>query len=175
MVSALFLGCFVFGILFGVRLLFFGAERRRVREGITPLRRSEPALIAFGTAFGLSGYLFTRNSAFLLWQVLLFSIAIAGAWAFLVTRVAIAMARLEPEVHPDDPRFIFQGRVAVVSQEIEADREGEVRLDDGSASRSLRARSINPGGIAVGEEVCIERVEDDVAYVERWTLVEERL
>jgi hypothetical protein len=174
-VFILFLAFFLTGILFGVRLLFFGAERRRVQVGSTPLRRSEPALIAFAVMFGLLGYLFSRYSAFSTWKTVLVSAGISVLWAVAVTRVAIAMARLEPEVHPDDPRFVFQGRVAVVTREIEPDREGEVRLDDGLDSRPLRARSINPGGIAVGEEVCIERVEDDLAYVERWTLVEERL
>jgi len=40
---------------------------------------------------------------------------------------------------------------------------------------SLRARSINEQVIDAGLEVCIERVEDGIAFVELWSLVEARL
>jgi len=50
-----------------------------------------------------------------------------------------------------------------------------IRYEDASAPVTVRAHDIANGAIAAGEEVCIERVEDGVAHVERWALVEERL
>jgi hypothetical protein len=39
----------------------------------------------------------------------------------------------------------------------------------------VRARTIDGRGVAAGEEVCIERIEDEVAFVELWATVEQRL
>jgi hypothetical protein len=46
---------------------------------------------------------------------------------------------------------------------------------EGIDRRALRARAIDESAVAEGVEVCIERVEDGVAFVELWTLVEARL
>jgi membrane protein implicated in regulation of membrane protease activity len=174
-VSVLFLLCFLVGVLFGVRLLFFGAERRQPREGTTPLRRSEPALVGFVAMFGLVGYLFLQGGAFSAARAAAYAALIALVWAALVTRVAIATARIVPEIDPNDPRFILQGCVAVVTKEIAPGSDGEIRIESQDAVTMLRARNITDGGIRVGDEVCIERVEDGVAHVERWSQVEERL
>jgi hypothetical protein len=59
--SVVYLIGFCLGLLLGVRIMFFGAERRRgpKTEGM-PLRRSEPAAAAFLVMFGVAGYLLTR-------------------------------------------------------------------------------------------------------------------
>ena len=41
--------------------------------------------------------------------------------------------------------------------------------------RVLPARSFDDGTLAAGTEVVIERIEDDIAYVEAWLEVEKRL
>ena len=97
----LFLAAFIAGLLLGVRVMFFGAERRRLQPAdAMPLRRSEPAIVGFLLMFGVAGYLLTRHGT------------VSG-----------------------------------------------------------------PAGIAIaeGQEVCIERVEDEVAFVELWAIVEQRL
>jgi len=44
----LFLTAFIAGLLLGVRVMFFGAERRQLRPAdAMPLRRSEPAIVGF--------------------------------------------------------------------------------------------------------------------------------
>ena len=92
-----------------------------------------------------------------------------------MTRVAVATARLRPEHDPDDPRFVLQGHVALVSAPIPSDGEGTITFSEAGAERTIRARTIDGSAIAEGEEVCIERVEDQVAFVELWAIVEERL
>jgi hypothetical protein len=96
-------------------------------------------------------------------------------WAVLVTRLAVATARLQPEHDPEDPRFALQGHVAIVSAAIPADGEGTITFADAGAQRTVRARTIDGSAIAEREEVCIERLEDDVAFVELWAIVEQRL
>jgi membrane protein implicated in regulation of membrane protease activity len=175
-VSYLFLACFIGGLLLTVRLMFFGAERRRRRrpDGM-PLRRSEPAIVAFLLMFGIAGYLGTRNGSLAVSANLAVAAVLGIVFAAIVTRLAIVTARIQPEHDPDDPRFLLQGRVGLVTVAIPANGEGMIRYDDGSTPVTVRALDITRGAIAAGEEVCIERVEDGVAHVERWALVEERL
>ena len=82
---------------------------------------------------------------------------------------------MRPEQDPDDPRYALQGHVALVSTPIPSDGEGQIIISDAGANRTIRARTIDGSAIAEGEEVCIERVEDEVAFVELWAIVEQRL
>ncbi|MEP7000279.1 MAG: NfeD family protein [bacterium] len=174
--SYLFLASFFGGLLLGVRIMLFGAERQKRPSADTlPLRRWEPAVVAFLLMFGVVGYLLSRNAG----SSLAASVAIAtgGAVVFaaIVTKLAIATARLQPEHDPDDPRYVLQGRVGVVTVAIPARGEGMIRYEEAGSAPTVRARDISGGAIAIGQEVCIERVEDGVAHVELWALVEERL
>ncbi|HEX6598811.1 MAG TPA: hypothetical protein VF034_05770 [Gemmatimonadaceae bacterium] len=172
----LFLIALIAGLLLGVRLMFFGAERRRLgTSSELPLRRWEPAVVGFLVMFGIAGYLLTRHGAMRAGAGTATALLLGMAWAGVVTRVAIATARVQPEHDPEDPRFILQGHVAVVTAAIPAGGEGAIAIQEGSQSRSLRARTIDESGAAAGQEVCIERVDDDVAYVEPWAAVEARL
>lgn len=173
--SYLFLAALIAGLLLGVRLMFFGAERRLSTRGDLPLRRSEPAIVAFLVMFGISGYLLTRHGTMRTAAGTAAAVLLGVAWAGVVTRVAIATARVQPEHDPDDPRYVLQGHVALVTAAIPAGGEGTISLHEGDASRSLRARMIDHGSVDAGQEVCIERVDDGVAYVEPWAAVEARL
>lgn len=174
--TSVFLVALIAGLLLGVRLMFFGAERRRVRERTElPLRRSEPAAVGFLVMFGISGYLLTRHGAMGTGTGTATALLLGVAWAGVVTRVAIATARVQPEYDPEDPRFVLQGHVALVTADILAGGEGTIAFQEGGASRSLRARTIDDSSVVAGQEVCIERVDEDVAYVEPWTAVEARL
>jgi len=174
--SFLFLAALIAGLLLGVRLMFFGAERRRVSARTDlPLRRSEPAVVAFLVMFGIAGYLLTRHGTMSTGAGTATALLLGVAWAGVVTRVAIATVRVQPEHDPEDPRYVLQGHVALVTAAIPPGGEGAISLEQGGASRSLRARTIDASGVAVGQEVCIERVDGELAYVEPWALVEARL
>jgi hypothetical protein len=172
----LFLATFIAGLLLGVRVMFFGAERRRRPSAdALPLRRSEPAIIGFLLMFGVAGYLLTRRGTVSPGAGVLIAALLGLVWAVLVTRLAGATARLQPEHDPEDPRFALQGQVAVVSAAIPADGEGTITFSDAGAQRTTRARTIDGSAVGEGEEVCIERLEDEIAFVELWALVEQRL
>ena len=174
--SYVFLAAFIAGLLLGVRLMFFGAERRQVSARTDlPLRRSEPAVVGFLVMFGIAGYLLTRHDTMSAGAATATALLLGIAWAGVVTRVAIATARVQPEHDPEDPRYVLQGHVALVTSAIPNGGEGTILLQEGGGARSLRARTIDDSGVAAGQEVCIERVDSEVAYVEPWAAVEARL
>ena len=171
----MFVAAFVIGLLLAVRLMFFGAERRH-RAELMPLRRSEPAIVAFLIMFGTAGYVLTRHGALTSVAHLVVATALGAGWALIVTQLAIATARLQPEHDPDDPRYVLQGRVGVATVDIPIGGAGTISYDDDlGALCSVQAREIEGGSISSGEEVCIERIVDGVAFVERWANVEQRL
>ena len=175
--SYLFVAAFVSGLLLAVRLMFFGAERRRQRQAeLMPLRRSEPAIVAFLVMFGAAGYLLTRHGVFTSVARVVTASVLGVGWAFIVTRLAIATARLQPEHDPVDSRYVLQGRVGMAMADIPIGGEGTISYeDDLGVHRAVQAREIAGGAITAGEEVCIERLVEGVAYVERWASVEQRL
>jgi membrane protein implicated in regulation of membrane protease activity len=140
-----------------------------------PLRRSEPAIVAFLLMFGVAGYLLTRHRTMSATGGAGLALLLGVLWAALVTRLAIATAQVTPEHDPDDPRFLLQGHVAVVTQAIPAEGEGAIAYGEGDGHRILPARAIDESAIAEGLEVCIERVDGGVAFVEPWAMVEARL
>jgi hypothetical protein len=171
-----YLAAFIAGLLLAVRIMFFGAERRRARTvDAMPLRRSEPAIVAFLVMFGVAGYLLTRHGTLSLPVGTAVALLVGALWAALVTRLAIATARIQPEHDPDDPRYLLQGHVAVVTEAIPPGGEGTITYGEGDGHRTLRARAIDESAMSEGVEVCIERVEDGIAFVELWMLVEARL
>jgi hypothetical protein len=125
--------------------------------------------------FGVSGYLLTRNGALSPAPGIGLALLLGVVWAALVTRLAIATARIQPEHDPDDPRYVLQGHVAMVTAAIPSGGEGVIAYGGGDSLRILRARAIDEQAIDEGLEVCIERVEEGVAFVELWALVEARL
>ena len=174
--SAIYLVGFIAGLLLAVRIMFFGAERRRQRSvDSLPLRRSEPAISAFLVMFGVAGYLLTRPGRLSPAAGAGAALVLGALWAALVTRLAIATARVQPEHDPDDPRFVLQGHVAVVTVDIPPDGAGTIILGEAEGRRALAARAIDGQAIGAGLEVCIERVEDGVAFVEPWAVVAARL
>jgi membrane protein implicated in regulation of membrane protease activity len=175
MMAYLYLASFLVGLLLAVRLMFFGAERRRRWSGSTPLRRSEPAIVAFLFALGISGYTLTRRSSLSPMSGLALSALIAAVWAAIVTWLAILASRIQPEHDPDDPRYVLRGRVGVVTIPIPEKGNGMIQFQDADSHRTLAARSLDGTAIAAEQEVCIERIEGEVAFVELWSLVEERL
>jgi hypothetical protein len=89
--------------------------------------------------------------------------------------LAIATAKIQPEHDPDDPRYAMQGHVGKVTLAMSAGGEGAISYEVSGTKATTRARSITADPLELGDDVCIERIENGVAYVERWTLVEQRL
>lgn len=167
---------FLAGLLFSVRVMVRGVERRA--SAGDAIVRARWAMIA--GALTLSGFL---GSVLVRLEL---SIAAAAAWALggAVAGAASALilvrraAAMPVSDHEFDPRFALQGVPAIVVQPIPASGDGLVRLPAGAGAvheSMLPARSVDGTPIAIGVEVGVERVDDGVAFVEAWSAIEARL
>jgi membrane protein implicated in regulation of membrane protease activity len=177
--TTLFLASLLLGLALGVFSMLHGVERAGTAgsapasEPTTSLKL--PLVAAFATVFGIAGYLLTRyaplpNAATLVIAAVLGALGALGA-AALVVKWAIPSAK-EDVV---DERYTLQGAPARVVRAIGADGVGEIEYVADDRHVTSRARSFDGRPIEAGTEVVIERVEEGVAYVERWALVEARL
>jgi membrane protein implicated in regulation of membrane protease activity len=178
--TAAFVAALIAGLLLAVRAMLLGVERRRTPFGAPPpptpsVRFSTPVVSAFAITFGAAGYLLTRPGrmgavAGTITALLIGTIA--GAFAVRLVRRAAAFV---PEHDPDDPRYVLQGHVATVTAPIGQGGDGEIAYVVEGKRHTLRARGLDGSSADPGVEVVIERIEDNVAYVEPWVEVEKRL
>jgi hypothetical protein len=174
--SIVFAIAVIAGLLLTVRVMLFGVERPR-DFGETAERsfRVSPVVIAVGLmVFGLVGYPVVRSGGSTAVAVIAALAAAVVAGAVMVPLVRRWWA-VTPEHDVDDPRYVLQGHLAHVVLPIGTGEEGEVAFDVGTTRQQLRARAVDDLPLAAGTEVVIERIEDDVAYVEGWHEVEKRL
>jgi len=174
--TAVYLGAFILGLLIAVAIMLFGIERRAKSALVSSesaIRTSLPLLAAFAIGFGAAGYSLSRimsaGSAFLA------AVAIGLAAGSLMRWIVAKSASMPVEHDVDDERYVLQGHVARVVSSINAGSEGRISFDVGSEQRTLRARSLDDASVDEGTEVIIERIEGDLAYVEPWLQVEQRL
>lgn len=174
--SIVFLVVFVVGLLLAVRIMMFGVERPRESHpsGERSFSRSQPLISTFAVLFGLVGYVLTRRGTG--GPTAAIVAAATGAIGCIVAaRLVTSWWKVTPEHDVDDERYVLQGHLAEVVTPIASGGDGEVAFDVGGERRVLRARSIEPSALDRGADVVIERIEDDVAYVEPWVEVEKRL
>jgi membrane protein implicated in regulation of membrane protease activity len=178
--TVVFVAALILGLLFAVRAMLLGVERGRTPLGTpsptTPsIRFSTPVVSAFAVTFGAAGYMFTRPgrmSAAAGTIVALLIGTLAGMFAVRLVRRAAAFV---PEHDPDDPRYVLQGHVATVTTPIGPGGDGEIVYVVEGMRHTVRARGLDGSIADRGVEVVIERIEDNVAYVEPWVEVEKRL
>jgi membrane protein implicated in regulation of membrane protease activity len=185
-VRILAVAAFFTGLLLAVRVMFFGLQRKDAGDQLRH-RRWPLALAAFLTAGGASLYASPGRAQAVtpMWMfvvVLAGLAAAAGAW-WLVKRSAETPSS-DPE---DDPRYRFQGHVARIIRPIEqrgaeGEETGRISFHFDGTTHELDARWSPEAGSferqllgRADNEVVIERVEGDVAFVEPWAVVEERL
>ena len=174
--TAVYLICFIGGLLLAVRVMIAGVEKPREEHprGERTFTVSPPVLATALVIFGVVGYILTRRQ--------LGSDATRASSAAVVAVVAgVAAAYLVrkwwaviPE-HEVEEAFVLQGHLARVTKTIDGGVDGEVSFDVGTERRVLPARAIDDAALTAGTDVVIERIENDVAYVEAWAEVEKRL
>ncbi|HEX5831479.1 MAG TPA: hypothetical protein VFY16_10895 [Gemmatimonadaceae bacterium] len=178
--SVVFLASLLVGLLLAVYTMLTGVERPLAAAAGSagpPFRTAlgVPALGGFLTAFGIAGYLLYRAGALgaagtLLAATLLGLAALGGAIA-LVTKWAVPAALADAV----DERYVLQGTPARVIGAIGTDGAGEIVYVADGREIVAAARSFDGSPLDVGSDVVIDRVEDGVAYVEQWAVVEQRL
>lgn len=173
---AIYVASFIAGLLVAVAIMLFGIERRPPSGTVGPagsMRGWIPLAAAFAAGFGVAGYSFSR--ALSATGALVASLVVGGVAAALVHWLVAKSASMSVEHDVDDERYVLQGHVARVVSSIAAGHEGRISFDYGNERRTLRARSLDDVAVEEGTDVVIERIEGDLAFVEPWLQVEQRL
>jgi hypothetical protein len=175
--KVVYLIAFIGGLLLAVRIMIAGVERPRDASpsGERSFRLSPPVLVAFGIVFGAVGYVLSQRQSGTSTTRALIAVVLGGAASGMAARLVRRWWKVVPEHDVDDERYVLQGQVGRVTKPIRGDVEGEVTFAVGNERRSVRARDLSGGSIMADTEVVIERIENDVAYVESWHEVEKRL
>jgi hypothetical protein len=171
-----YLVSFIGGLLLGVWVMIAGAERPREEHprGERTFRVSLPVLAVLFIVFGVVGYILTRRQLGTDVTRALLSGVVAAAAGFVAAHLVRKWWAVTPE-HEVEEAYLLQGHLARVTKSIAAGVDGEVVFEIGEERRVLPARTIDNAPLESGADVVIERIENDVAYVESWTEVEKRL
>jgi uncharacterized membrane protein YphA (DoxX/SURF4 family) len=174
----LFLIAFIGGLVLAVFAMLHGVEharRRRNRSRAPSPFFNLPAVAAFAVGFGAVGYPLASRTRLPAWAVILIAI---GGGALTITGMITLLARwalrgLSAPFSSEDQEI--QGTLAVVTKEITPAREGEISYEHLGKRELALARSLGVTAISSGSEVVIDRIENGVAFVEEWAVVEQRL
>jgi hypothetical protein len=173
-VRFVYLGIFLAGLALAVQVMLHGVERWKRRRSQRPSAAiNPPTVAAFAVGTGASGYLFTTRSALSGWGILLIALSI-GIAAFAGMTVLMAKWALRSTPVHDEAEDI-NGQVATVTRAISPDGDGEITWYAWDKRHTLPARGLSEAEISEGTEVVIDVVEDGVARVELWSVVEQRL
>jgi membrane protein implicated in regulation of membrane protease activity len=175
--TVLFLACFIGGLLLAVRIMIFGVERPREAHpsGERSFRLSPALIAAFSVVFGATGYVLSNRNIGGPALRLAVAAGLGGFAAVVAARLVRRWWSVTPEHDIDDERYVLQGHLARVTKPIDVGVEGEVAFEFANDHRVVRARGLDERALAIGTDVVIERIEDDLAYVEAWAEVEKRL
>jgi hypothetical protein len=69
----------------------------------------------------------------------------------------------------------IQGQLAVVTREIATTVPGEIAYELMGRQVKIPAKTLTDKPLSVGAEVVIDRIENGVAFVEEWAVVEQRI
>lgn len=164
------------GLVAGVRVMLYGVERQQPAGADAPRSFSAmPALLAaFCFVAGVVGYASMRLGLQPT-SVWLAAIGVGAVAALALSRLIASWWMVVPEHDIDDERYVLQGSLGRVVADIGAGGAGKVSLESSGHKDVIPARAIDDQPMAAGTEVVIERIEDGVAYVEDWAVVEKRL
>lgn len=171
-----FLVAFTAGLVLAVFAMLHGVQHARPSQTRRPSAFFNlPALAAFAVGFGAAGYPIASRTQLPTWGVLLIAagvgiLAISGMIT-LLARWALRGVSAESLSRDDE----IQGQLAVVSREIAPSGAGEIRYERHGREILVPARSLSSKALAVGEDVVIDRIENGIAMIEEWSVVERRL
>ena len=171
-----FLAAFIGGLALAVNSMLHGAERwRRKRSDKPSAIFNPPTVAALAVGIGATGYLLTSRTEFGLLAVLALSLA-AGAAAVagvivLMAKWALRTSTQGPASHDEE----INGQVATVTRTITPTAPGEIEYFAWNKHHTLPAVSIESSIVPEGTEVVIDSVENGIARVELWSVVELRL
>jgi hypothetical protein len=165
---------FLAGLVLGVVAMLVGIQKDSPPRTARSLFNLA-TIGAFVTVIGAVGYPLARYST--LGGLAVSAISLAGGlagWGLAVAMIAgwaVPSAARETE----DERYVLQGFVGKVTEPIGNATAGEISYQLEGAWHRARARSLDGKPIERGTEIAIERIEDGIAWVERWSTIERQL
>jgi hypothetical protein len=177
-------GIIFYACVFGIGLLVsvYAMLNGTVRKGREP-GAIKPPIAGFNTpvigaaliAFGAVGYLVTKYSQ-IDTIIILVAAIVAGALGWAGMTVLMAKWALRGSLNdPHEEIEELQGTVATVIRPISSAEPGEISYSFRGKPVVIAARNISGDAVAMGTEVVIDRIENGVAEVELWSIVEQRL
>ena len=174
----IFLAAFIGGLVLAVFSMLHGVERarrKRNRSRKPSAFFNLPALAAFAAGFGTTGYLVASRTALPVWAVVILALFGGGlVMAGMITLLAQWALRGVTGPTITDSGDI-QGQPAVLTREISLASAGEISYDHHGTQVLVAARGLDTRTLPAGTEVVIDRIDNGVAFVEEWAVVEQRL
>ena len=173
--SIVFLVAFIASLVLAVIVMLHGVEHTRPKSTRAPSPFFNlPSYAAFGFGFGVVGYLLATRTRLPGWAVLLIA-AIAGALAVSGMITLLATWALRGAAASVSEDHEIQGQLAVVTRDIKSNDSGEIGYEAFGKQVKIPALAISSKPLPVGSEVVIDRIENGVAMVEEWAVVEQRI
>ncbi|MFL5469319.1 MAG: hypothetical protein ACJ8AE_05980 [Gemmatimonadaceae bacterium] len=170
-----FLTTFIGGLVLAVFAMLHGVEHmRRSRTGAPSPFLNLPAVAAFAVGFGAVGYPLASRTRLPIWGILLIAVGTGiVATSGMITLLARWALRGIPQPGTTDDEI--QGQLAVVTRDILVTATGEISYEHLGHKVNIPARGLTEKLLPSGTDVVIDRIEDGVAFVEEWAVVEQRL
>ena len=171
-----FLAAFIGGLVLAVFSMLHGVEHTRRNRSRAPSPFFNlPAVAAFAVGFGAVGYPLTSRTRLPAWAIVLIAVA-GGALATsgmitLLAQWALRGAATSGSAVEDE----IQGQLATVTHEIGLAIAGEISYEHLGRKLRVPARALSGRFLPAGADVVIDRIENGVAFVEEWAVVEQRL
>jgi hypothetical protein len=174
--KVIYLATFVAGLSLAVSSMLHGAERWRRRRSPKPSAVfNPPTVAALAAGIGVCGYLLTTRTALGWLTVLVIAVATGGAslvgMIVLMAKWALRAPAYKSGLDQEDTH----GQIATVSRTITPEQPGEITYFAWEKTHVLPAAALDSAVIPEGAEVVIDSIEDGVARVELWSVVEQRL
>ncbi len=171
-----FLIAFIGGLVLAVFAMLHGVEHARASRTRAPSPFFNlPALAAFAVGFGAVGYPLASRTSLPGWSILLIAV---GAGALTISAMITLLARWALRGVSADSLSAgeeIQGHFAIVTRDINPTAPGEIRYEMQGREITVAAKGLTGKRLTAGEEVVIDRIENGMAMVEEWSVVEKRL
>jgi len=166
------------GLVTGVYTMLQGAVRAGYDPNdvkAPPAGFNAPVIAAVLISFGAVGYLVATYTNLMTFPTLLAAaFAAAGGWIGMTLLMA-RWALKGPMIDPHEELEELQGTIATVTKPIALGAPGEISYVFRGQHLQTAARSLGGDVVGVGTDVVIERIDEGVADVELWSIVEQRL
>lgn len=174
--KTIFLAIFLGGLTLAVHSMLHGVDRwSRKRSSRTSPVFNPPTVAALAIGFGACGYLLITRTGLGLFATLIISV-VTGMVVFSGMTVFMAKWALLPSPGmPVNVEEEINGQVASVTHPIGLNEPGEITWFAWDKRHVIPALTIDGSEVAAGTEVVIDVVEEGIARVELWSVVEQRL